>query len=467
VDVSYPDEQTLDNTDNITSLRHRYKPDNHEEKIEVLWPKSDPCLRQQNTANGMCSMASGSQPGIKLIAGPGTWRPVSRFSNSSIVPEPVVTLNPPKRSTRILLMQRDSPGSLLAPPSPSVTDAQQQGIGLVLADDSHGIVTADPNARGQDVGILTTANGSIALQSGADHIAGQQIIDTGFFNASDSVNPQQEAAPDSQQLSTGINASTLTNSTGIFDPSEDTVSLSAQSPPGLEIRPIVPAMGIPSGSIEGNSNEGVGPKILNRSKSKNIGPPGFLSLLVLNFDDSIVSYLDYTSQVAIQEQREIEDPSEFGHVKTAIVDQLLKFLLKESDSETIPCNKFFEAVVDILGSKYPQMFREDPYMLVNGVKIRKFHSRGTGGVNGIRGNASIISKKLWQLKTIILNLSLPYRYFFIFLLESNLISKCFPTRSVLSYSRCCGSGILCFFVVRIGDDFFPDPRSWILDPKHK
>jgi hypothetical protein len=31
------------------------------------------------------------------------------------------------------------------------------------------------------------------------------------------------------------------------------------------------------------------------------------------------------------------------------------------------------------------MFAEDPYVIVDGVKVRKFSTRGIGGVNGIRG----------------------------------------------------------------------------------
>lgn len=144
----------------------------------------------------------------------------------------------------------------------------------------------------------------------------------------------------------------------------------------------VPPTGQSGGDIH-SENDPAGPS--SGAKTKFGGPPGFLNLLIGQFRNSIVKYLDWQSQEAILGQKVLEDPAKFAHVKLAVSERVLDLLLEMGDGKTVPGIRFFENIVDVLGTKYPSMFAEDPYVIVDGVKVRKFSTRGTGGVNGIRG----------------------------------------------------------------------------------
>lgn len=126
-------------------------------------------------------------------------------------------------------------------------------------------------------------------------------------------------------------------------------------------------------------------------KTKYGGPPGFITTLVMNFNNCVVNYLDYHSREAVQQQKEFVDPAKFGKVKTDVVNRVIELLLEQGDCKTVPSLKFFDNIVDVLGLKYPAVFGQDPTTVVNGVKVRLFSSRGTGGVNGIKGRFSITS----------------------------------------------------------------------------
>jgi hypothetical protein len=118
------------------------------------------------------------------------------------------------------------------------------------------------------------------------------------------------------------------------------------------------------------------------------GPPGFLEMLVMDFNNCVVSHLDSFSKAAVQEQIVLVDPAKFAKVKSAVVDRVLDLLLEHGDGKTVPGVKFFDSVVDVLSIKYPPVFGSDPSVLVNGERVRLFHSRGTGGLNGIKGRFS-------------------------------------------------------------------------------
>jgi hypothetical protein len=115
------------------------------------------------------------------------------------------------------------------------------------------------------------------------------------------------------------------------------------------------------------------------------GPHGFIMTLIVNFQDKIVAHLDRASQEAILNQLEIEDERKFASVKYAVTDRVINLLMEMSDGQSVPGKNFFENIVDVLGTKYPAMFARDPTKVVGGVIVRKFSTRGTGGVNGIKG----------------------------------------------------------------------------------
>ncbi len=50
------------------------------------------------------------------------------------------------------------------------------------------------------------------------------------------------------------------------------------------------------------------------------------------------------------------------------MDRVLQLLMEVGDGQTVPILRFFENVVDVLGTKYPGMFAQDPITIVNGVK---------------------------------------------------------------------------------------------------
>jgi hypothetical protein len=77
----------------------------------------------------------------------------------------------------------------------------------------------------------------------------------------------------------------------------------------------------------------------------------------------------------------------------AVVDRVIDLLVEHGDSKTVPPTKFFDSIVDVLGTKYPAVFGADPTTIVDGKKVRMFSTRGTGGVNGIKGLARVMSQK--------------------------------------------------------------------------
>jgi hypothetical protein len=115
------------------------------------------------------------------------------------------------------------------------------------------------------------------------------------------------------------------------------------------------------------------------------GPPGFVTNLIVNFHKHVTDYLDHNSKEAVKGQMELVDPAKFGKVKMAVVNRVMDLLLEHGDGKTVPGTKFFDSVVDVLGAKYPAVFGPDPTTMLNGVRVRMFSTRGTGGINGIKG----------------------------------------------------------------------------------
>lgn len=134
-------------------------------------------------------------------------------------------------------------------------------------------------------------------------------------------------------------------------------------------------------NAEATSSEPTVPK----KRQRHGGPPGFIHMLLVNFNKSVVDHLDSASQEAVRQQKDLEDPAKFGHVKLAVVDRVLDMLLEQGDGKTVPTIQFFNNIVDVLGNKYPGMFAEDPSTVINGIKVRRFTARGTGGLNGVKG----------------------------------------------------------------------------------
>lgn len=118
-----------------------------------------------------------------------------------------------------------------------------------------------------------------------------------------------------------------------------------------------------------------------------------LKLLVENFDETVVQHLDKMSKTAVERQERIEDPRSFAHVKRAIEERILDILLLHTDNKSVPNLDFFKKVVNTLANKYPYMFLEDPSKIVDGVPLRLFNQRGTGGVSGVDFIPKSLSQK--------------------------------------------------------------------------
>jgi hypothetical protein len=122
-----------------------------------------------------------------------------------------------------------------------------------------------------------------------------------------------------------------------------------------------------------------------KQRSRCGGPPGFITMMITHFREGVVSHLDRVSRDAILENKDFDDPAVFARVKSSVTTRVLQWLQEHGDKDSVPTIQFFNNIVDILGQKYPAMFSDDPCELVDGKKVRKFSSRGTGGLNGIRG----------------------------------------------------------------------------------
>jgi hypothetical protein len=123
----------------------------------------------------------------------------------------------------------------------------------------------------------------------------------------------------------------------------------------------------------------------------------FLRYLIEDFEELVVNFLDQEARTFIKEQVEIADERQFKRVKTAIESRVLSLLLNFESISEPPNAGFFRQIVSILATKYPYMFLADPEINVEGVPMKKFVSRGTGGVIGISCLPKVLRQKFSRL----------------------------------------------------------------------
>jgi hypothetical protein len=119
----------------------------------------------------------------------------------------------------------------------------------------------------------------------------------------------------------------------------------------------------------------------------------FLKKLITNFEDLVVNFLDKSARDAIKQQQEITDEKEFCRIKLAIENRVLDLLINDSSLVTVPVVGFFRQVVGVLANRYPYMFLEDPAVTVQGIKVRLFDGKGTGGLTGIKSLPKTLQQK--------------------------------------------------------------------------
>jgi hypothetical protein len=108
----------------------------------------------------------------------------------------------------------------------------------------------------------------------------------------------------------------------------------------------------------------------------------FLKNLIANFDVLVVDHLDKTARNAIIKQLEMTDEKEYTRVKLAIEARVLD-LLSECDLKNLPTVAFFRQVVSVLATRYAYIFLTDPKVIVQGMPVRRFKGRHSGGVTGV------------------------------------------------------------------------------------
>lgn len=123
----------------------------------------------------------------------------------------------------------------------------------------------------------------------------------------------------------------------------------------------------------------------------------FLKFLITNFDESVLQYLDKESRDAVKKQTEIDDEKEFKRIKAAIENRVLQILLSQGSMTSPPNIGFFRQIVGTLANRYPYMFLSDPTKTVQGLTIRKFVSKGAGGVIGVSSLPKAMRQKFSRL----------------------------------------------------------------------
>jgi hypothetical protein len=123
----------------------------------------------------------------------------------------------------------------------------------------------------------------------------------------------------------------------------------------------------------------------------------FIKNLINNFDELVLNFLDKSARDAITQQKTFTDEKEFRRIKLAIENRVLYLLVHESHLSTTPVVAFFRQVVGVLANRYPYMFLEDPTMTVQGVTVRQFVGKGTGGLTGIRSLPKALQQKFARM----------------------------------------------------------------------
>lgn len=123
----------------------------------------------------------------------------------------------------------------------------------------------------------------------------------------------------------------------------------------------------------------------------------FIKKLISNFDELVVNFLDKSARDAIIHQKSFSDEKEFRRIKLAIENRVLHLLIHESNLSTTPVVAFFREVVGVLANRYPYMFLDDPTITVQGVTVRQFVGKGTGGLTGVRSLPKALQQKFARL----------------------------------------------------------------------
>jgi hypothetical protein len=123
----------------------------------------------------------------------------------------------------------------------------------------------------------------------------------------------------------------------------------------------------------------------------------FLKNLITNFDELVINFLDKSARDAIIQQKEFTDEKEFRRIKAAVESRVLDLLVNQSQLSTTPVVGFFRQVVGVLANRYPYMFLEDPTVTVQGIKIRQFVGKGTGGLTGISSLPKALQQKFARM----------------------------------------------------------------------
>jgi hypothetical protein len=111
----------------------------------------------------------------------------------------------------------------------------------------------------------------------------------------------------------------------------------------------------------------------------------------------VVNFLDTSARDAIKEKKEFTDEKEFSRVKQAIENRILDLVLNESHLNIVPSVSFFRQIVGILANHYPYMFLGDPSVTVQGIQVRQFLGRGTGGLTGISSLPKALQQKFSRM----------------------------------------------------------------------
>lgn len=122
----------------------------------------------------------------------------------------------------------------------------------------------------------------------------------------------------------------------------------------------------------------------------------FLKKLICNFDELVVDFLDKSARDAILQQQEITDEREYTRIKLAIETRVL-YLLNECNLTSLPVLGFFRQLCAVLSTRYPYMFLEDPKVTIQGITIRRFVGKGTGGLTGIRSLPKAMQQKFAKM----------------------------------------------------------------------
>jgi hypothetical protein len=119
----------------------------------------------------------------------------------------------------------------------------------------------------------------------------------------------------------------------------------------------------------------------------------FLSMIDKNFDDCVASELDKKCREALKDQKQITDEKEYRSVKNAIEIRILELIEDNFPPGVVPKIDMFRDIRKILARKYSYMYEKDPSVIIDGVTLKLFNSRGTGGMSGVEGMPFVMQQR--------------------------------------------------------------------------